>query len=162
MSEPFRLETKNLYVTTSFLSLVLAMTLLGPTPAAVIGVVIMLINAIRSRAPLQPTLANVSTYACFPVVGGAPVQGARRRALLEADGIDVVFLVLLMFLITNAVNFVLIAVDVAVIDRQPVSRSFRHIYPPTLPVEFAVGLLTAGVAYVYQQEDVEHSPCSRR
>ncbi len=36
------------------------------------------------------------------------------------------------------------------------------IYAPTLPVEFAVGLLTAGVAYAYQQEDVGDSPCSRR
>ena len=52
VSEPFRLDTKNFYVTTSFLSLVLAMTLLGPTPASVIGVTIMLINALRRRAPL--------------------------------------------------------------------------------------------------------------
>jgi putative nucleotidyltransferase with HDIG domain len=154
LSEPFRLDTKNFYVTTSFLSLVLAMTLLGPTPAAVIGVVIMLINALRRRAPLQPTLANVSTYACFPVFGGTLFKVLDGRALLDADGVDFVFLVLLIFLITNAVNFVLIAVDVAVIDRQPVLRSLRHIYAPTLPVEFAVGLLTAGVAYVYQQEDV--------
>ena len=29
LSEPFRLDTKNFFVTTSFLSLVLAMTLLG-------------------------------------------------------------------------------------------------------------------------------------
>ena len=154
LSEPFRLDTKNFFVTTSFLSLVLAMTLLGPTPAAVIGVTIMVVNALRRRAPLQPTLANVSTYACFPIVGGTLFDLFDGRLLFEGSGIDFVFLVLLVFLITNTVNFLLIAVDVAVIDGQPVMRSLRTVYAPTLPVEFAVGLLTAGVAFVYRQEDL--------
>ncbi len=153
LSEPFRLDRKNFYVTTSFLSLVLAMTLLGPTPASVIGVLIMLINAARRRAPLRPTLANVSTYAAFPLVGGVLFNALGGPELLEADGIIFVFLVLFVFLTTNALNFLLIAIDVAVVDGQPVWRSLLHVYAPTLPVELAVGLLTAGVAYVYQQED---------
>ncbi len=154
LSEPFRLDTKNFFVTTSFLSLVLAMTLLGPTPASVIGVAIMLINALRRRAPLQPTLANVSTYAFFPLVGGTLFKLLDGRAPFEGNGIDFVFLVLLVFLVTNAVNFLLIAVDVAIIDGQSVLSSLHKVYAPTLPVEFAVGLLTAGVAFVYQQEDL--------
>jgi putative nucleotidyltransferase with HDIG domain len=154
LSEPFRLDTKNFYVTTSFLSLVLAMTLLGPTPASVIGVLIMLINAVRRRSPWQPTLANVSTYACFPLAGGELFKLLDGKALLAGDGIDFVFLVLLIFLATNAFNFLLIAIDVAVIDGQSVMRSLRYVYAPTLPVELAVGLLTAGVAFVYQQEDL--------
>lgn len=154
LSEPFRLDTKNFFVTTSFLSLVLAMTLLGPTPASAIGAAIMLVNALRRRAPLQPTLANVSTYAFFPLVGGALFKLLDGRAPFEGNGIDFVFLVLLVFLVTNAVNFLLIAVDVAIIDGQPVLRSLQNVYAPTLPVEFAVGLLTAGVAFVYQQEDL--------
>jgi putative nucleotidyltransferase with HDIG domain len=153
LSEPFRLDTKNFYVTTSFLALVLAMTLLGPTPASVLGVLIMLINAARRSAPLRPTLANVSTYAAFPLVGGVLFNLLDGQALLEADGINFVFLVLFVFLATNALNFLLIAIDVAVVDGQPVHRSLLHVYAPTLPVELAVGLLTAGVAYVYQQED---------
>jgi putative nucleotidyltransferase with HDIG domain len=154
LSEPFRLDTRNFYVTTSFLSLVLAMTLLGPTPASVIGVTIMVINGIRRRAALQPTLANVSTYACFPLVGGVLFNLLDGKNLLESDATNFVFLVLLVFLVSNAMNFLLIAVDVAVIDAQPVVDSLRHVYAPTLPVELAVGLLTAGIAYVYQQEDV--------
>ena len=154
LSEPFRLDTKNFFVTTSFLSLVLAMTLLGPAPAAVIGVTIMSVNAIRRRAALQPTLANVSTYAFFPVVGGALFKLLDGSVLFEGSGFDFVFLVLLVFLLTNALNFLLIAVDVAVIDGQPIPRSLRNVYAPTLPVEFAVGLLTAGVAFVYRQEDL--------
>ena len=153
LSEPFRLGTKNFYVTTSFLALVLAMTLLGPAPASAIGVSIMLINAARRRAPWRPTLANVSTYACFPLVGGVLFDAMDGYALLETDGVGFVFLVLFIFLATNALNFLLIAVDVAVIDGQSVMSSIRHVYAPTMPVELAVGLLTAGVAFVYQRQD---------
>jgi putative nucleotidyltransferase with HDIG domain len=152
LSEPFRLDTKNFYVTTSFLALVLAMTLLGPAPAVAIGVSIMLIGGARRRAGWRPTLANVSTYAFFPLVGGVLFDALDGRAVLEADAIQFVFLVLFVFLATNALNFMLIAVDVAVVDGQPVSNSVRHVYAPILPVELAVGLLTAGVAFVYQQE----------
>jgi putative nucleotidyltransferase with HDIG domain len=154
LSEPFRLGTKNFYVTTSFLALVLAMTLLGPAPASVLGVVIMAINAIRRRAHWRPTLANLSTYAFFPLVGGVLYDLLRSQSALDTDGINSVFVVLFIFLVTNALNFLLIAVDVAVVDGQPVMRSVRQVYLPTLPVELAVGLLTAGVAFVYQQQDV--------
>jgi putative nucleotidyltransferase with HDIG domain len=153
LSEPFRLDTKNFFVTTSFLALVLAMTLLGPAPAAAIGVSIMLINAARRRTHWRPTLANVSTYAFFPLVGGVMFDALGGPAVAEEDGIRFVFLVLFVFLTTNAINFLLIAADVAIVDGQPVLRSIRHVYAPTLPVELAVGLLTAGVAFVYQLED---------
>jgi len=153
LSEPFRLDTKNFYVTTSFLALVLAMTLLGPAPAAVMGVSIMLINGIRRRANWRPTLANVSTYAVFPLVGGVLFDATSRLLHLDAHSIDLVLVVLCIFLITNVLNFLLIAVDVAVVDGQPVMRSLRTVYAPTLPVEVAVGLLASGVAFIYQQEE---------
>src|SRR5688572_29901843 len=118
LSEPFRLGTKNFYVTTSFLALVLAMTLLGPAPASVIGVAIMTINAIRRRAHWRPTLANVSTYAFFPLVGGVLFDVLQRQSTIHTDGINIVFVVLFIFLVTNALNFLLIAIDVAVVDGQ--------------------------------------------
>ncbi len=70
ISEAFRLESRNLNVSATFLAVVLAMTLLGPTPAAVLGVTTILVNAVKLRAPLRATLANVSTFAFFPLVGG--------------------------------------------------------------------------------------------
>ena len=50
----------------------------------------------------------------------------------------------------NVLNFLLIAIDFKVFEGWPVRRSVRQIYGPLLPVEFATGLLTAGVAYAYQ------------
>jgi putative nucleotidyltransferase with HDIG domain len=154
LSEPFRLDTKSFYVTTSFLAVVLAMTLLGPAPAAVIGVAIMLLNAGRRRPGWRPTLVNVSTYASFPLAGGVLFRALGGDDLAAGDHVPFLLLVLGVFLVTNALNFLLIAIDVAVLDGQPVWRSVRQVYMPTLPVESAVGLLCGGIALVYRAEDV--------
>ena len=54
----------------------------------------------------------------------------------------------------NVLNFALIALDVAVVEGQSVIDGFRTVYFSLLPVEFASGLLTAGIAYAYQGENL--------
>ncbi len=54
----------------------------------------------------------------------------------------------------NVLNFALIALDVAVVEGQSVVDGFRNVYFSLLPVEFASGLLTAGIAYAYQGENL--------
>ncbi len=70
VSEGFRLETAKIKVSAAFLSLVLAMALLGPTPAACLGVLVMVWSCASKRSPWQSWLANLSTYAAFPLAGG--------------------------------------------------------------------------------------------
>ena len=53
-------------------------------------------------------------------------------------------------MVTNALNFLTLAVDFKVIEGWSIRASVREIYVPVLPVEFATGLLTAGVAFAYQ------------
>jgi putative nucleotidyltransferase with HDIG domain len=154
VSELFRLETHNVNISASFLSVVLAMTLLGPSPAAVLGVTTFLINAAKRRAPWRATLTNVSTFAAFPVVGGVMFEALGGRHLLDRDIAAFVLAVLFVFLSMNVLNFLLIAIDIVIVDGQSIRHSFRHIYFPLAPVELAVGLLTAGVAVAYQGGDL--------
>jgi hypothetical protein len=58
-SETFRLRTKRFTISASFLAIVLAMTLLGPAPAALLGVVSMGISDLRRRVSLRHALVNV-------------------------------------------------------------------------------------------------------
>jgi putative nucleotidyltransferase with HDIG domain len=153
VSELFRLETANLHISATFLSVVLAMTLLGPTPAAVLGVTTYLVNALKVRAAWRATLANVSTFAFFPLVGGLLFEALGGRAL-EDDLPAFILAVLVVFLSMNVLNFLLIALDIAVVDGQAIRRSFQEIYFPLAPVEVAVGLLTAGVAVAFQGGDL--------
>jgi len=154
MSEMYRLDTKSLHISATFLALVLAMTLLGPTPAAVIGVATHLVNAVHRRAHWRNTVANISTYACFPLVGGLMFKALDGPDVLDDNAAAFVMIVLAVFLVTNVLNFLLIAIDIVVIDKLPIATSFRTIYFPIVPVELAVGLLTAGVAFAYQQQDL--------
>jgi putative nucleotidyltransferase with HDIG domain len=154
ISEWFRLETRGLHISATFLSVVLAMTLLGPTPAAVLGVTIYLLNALKLRAPWRHTLANVSTFAACPIIGGVTFDALGGHQLLDEDAAAFVLAVLVVFMSMNVLNFFLIAVDVAVVDGQSIKESFRRIYLPLVPVELAVGLLTSGAALSFQNDNL--------
>ncbi len=62
----------------SFLSLVLAMVFLGGPPAAVIGVVTMIVGWIRWRDEWHFLLNNLVAYAWFPLLGGLAFDGAQN------------------------------------------------------------------------------------
>jgi putative nucleotidyltransferase with HDIG domain len=150
VSESFRLETKTFNTSAAFLSLVLAMVLLGPTPAAVLGVIVVGVDAIRRRSHWRHALANVSTYSFFPRLGGWLFEALDGPALLDSNSAMYILLVFTLFMVMNLVNFLLIGVDIAIVDGQSIPTSLRQIFLPVLPVEFATGLLTAGVAFSYQ------------
>ena len=80
------LNAKRFRIGASFLGIVLAMAVLGPAPAAAIGFLAALCDAIRSRTRGSYLLSNLVTYATFPLVGGLVLAwvdepGIRTRAL---------------------------------------------------------------------------------
>jgi putative nucleotidyltransferase with HDIG domain len=150
VSEVFRIVTKRFTISAAFLALVLGMTLMGPAPAAALGVAGVLFSCARRRSPWQTWLANVSTYAFFPLAGGVAFDLLSGDALLESSPAGYIVLVFGIFMATNVLNFALIAVDFRVFEGTDVWTSFRQVYAPVLPVEFATGLLTAGAAFAYQ------------
>jgi putative nucleotidyltransferase with HDIG domain len=150
VSEAFRLETQRIKISAAFLSLVLAMTLLGPAPAAALGALVMLWSSLVKRSPWQSWLANVSTYACFTLVGGFAFESVGGPVLLDSSPAAYIMVVFTVFMAMNSLNFFLIALDFRIFEGWGIWSSFRRIYAPLLPVEFATGLLTAGVAYAYQ------------
>ena len=54
----------------------------------------------------------------------------------------------------NVLNFALIALDVAVVEGSASSTASARLLRRSLPVEFASGLLTAGIAYAYQGKNL--------
>jgi putative nucleotidyltransferase with HDIG domain len=153
LSEAFRLRTKTFSISAAFLSIVLAMILLGPAPAMAVGTIGMAVDALRRRAPWRHALANLSTYAAFPLVGSLAFE-ALGGPQLAADMPSYVLAVFGLFLATNLLNFVLIGIDIAVVDGQSLWSGLRHVYLPVLPVEFATGLLTAGVVFAYDDRNL--------
>jgi putative nucleotidyltransferase with HDIG domain len=151
ISEFFRMRVKSAHISAGFLAHVLAMILLGPAPATVIGLVVMLVNAVRSRTRLPGVIVNLSTYATFPIAGAVLFAALNSPHLAERDGALYMLVVFVVFTATNVLNFLLIAIDIKVVDGLPVRRAITTLYAPLLPVQFAIGLLTAGAAFMYNQ-----------
>jgi putative nucleotidyltransferase with HDIG domain len=151
VSELFPIESKTGSISCSFLAIALAMTLLGPSPAVAIAVSAILLNALRRRVPLRHALVNLSIYASFPVFGGVLFALTGGPDLAATDPPSYVVAVFLLFMGMNTLNFLLVAIDIAVVDGLSLPQSVRAMFLPMLPMEFAVGLLTAGVAYVYSE-----------
>ena len=78
-SDLLTVEVKGVWISGSFVALVLAMALLGPAPAAVIGVSCALVDVPASRRSWDRVLTNVVVYATFPLVG-ARCWSARCQA----------------------------------------------------------------------------------
>jgi putative nucleotidyltransferase with HDIG domain len=133
----------------SFLAIVLAMALLGPAPAVVIGVVSVLVDQVRARNPLPRFITNVATYATFPLIGALLIDGVAGALDLEDDDLGFALLILGAFLVSNLLNFLAIAGDYVFHTRGSLAHEFRTIFVPVLPSAMVSALLCVLVAYVY-------------
>src|SRR5215218_640072 len=151
-SDALTIEFRGIRISGSFLALVLAMALLGPAPAAAIGVVATLIDALFYRRQWHRNLMNLAVWVSFPIVGSLIVEAwAGEAAPGTADALGFAALVLLVFMIANFLNFVLVAGSLHGFGEVSFQESVRSVFLTVLPSQFATGLLTAGVAFSYQR-----------
>ncbi len=151
-SEAMTVEVKKVRMSGSFLAIVLAMALLGPGPAVAIGIGSAIVDALLDWRGWLPAVVNAATYAVFPLIGALAfrvLQGDPHNAHEDALGFAAV--VLIVFMLTNVLNFALIATCARFDRGTPILELMRAVYLPVLPSEFATGLLTAGVAFSYGQ-----------
>lgn len=138
----------------SFVALVLAMSLLGPAPAVLIGVAAKSLRSATGRLSPALWLNNLSTYAVFPLVGAlgvyaliGDVHAARNHALTQSVTFGLV--VFGVFMVTNALNFAMIAIDVRVTEGRSLQGQLRDTFVPMLPGQIALGALAALLAVAY-------------
>ncbi|RKQ93436.1 putative nucleotidyltransferase with HDIG domain [Solirubrobacter pauli] len=149
-SDLFAVRHHGQRISGSFLALVLAMALLGPAPAAAIGVTSVLLDQLRSRTPGPLLLANLATFASFPLVGGLIIDAADISEMSAAFPL----LVIGVFLLTNLMNFLMIGGHHAFATRVSLAGEFRKIFIPVLPSEVLSAALCALVAAFYVRTGV--------
>ncbi len=151
-SDVMSIETESrLKISGNFLALVLAMVLLGGTPAAAIGLVSILAGWLRFREGLHDLLVNSLTYITFPLVVGV---GFNKIVLATGIGSsEPAFYVLVFgaFLAALAINFTMIALDACYLERSSFIEKVRTVMIPLLPSELAAALMAVGVAFIYIQ-----------
>jgi len=151
-SDKMAVEVRNVRISGSFLAIVLAMVLLGPAPAAAVGAASSAIDGVLSRRPMANTLMNMANYMIFPLVGAVMIDfSVGDVAPGMGGGLGFALVVLVVFMVTNFLNFTLVALFNLAKEGTPYGEAVRSVYLAVLPSEFATGLLTAGVAYSYDQ-----------
>jgi putative nucleotidyltransferase with HDIG domain len=147
-------NVRNQNLSGAFIALVLAMTLLGPAPALALGVAVMGVDAVVRRLAPSRALTNLSTYATFLIAGGllsralaGDVHDPRNAAFLRSPTFALI--VFGVFIVTNLLNFALIAVHERVVGRRGLVDQARYLLMPMLPGQVAAGGLAALLAVAY-------------
>jgi len=147
-SDFMTLEAKRFRISGSFLGLVLAMALLGPAPAAAMGVASSLTDALRSRTRGIMLLNNLATYATFPLIGALLLEWIQDSGATPGGGYAVA--VFGVFILANALNFAMIAGHTVLLRGGSLTTLFRTVYLPVLPWELATASLTAMAVYGFE------------
>jgi putative nucleotidyltransferase with HDIG domain len=155
LGQLLNLAIRDQQLTAAFIALVLAMSLLGPAPAVAFGIAAMILTSVIRRRSPAAWLCNLSTFAVFPLVGALMVRALagdvhdpRNYHLTQSVTFGLV--VFAVFMVTNGLNFMLIALDNRIIDGQGrVLAQARNLFVPMLPGQIATGALAAILAVAY-------------
>jgi len=144
----------NQEVTGAFLALVLAMALLGPVPAVLFGVFAMVMTSALRRIPASEWLNNLVNFTIFPLGGGlivraliGDVHAPRNQHIIQ--GATFALIVLGVFMVTNAMNFFVIAIDNRIVVGRSLRSQISEAFVPLLPGQIATAALAALLAVGY-------------
>ena len=143
------LATGRIKISGSFLSIVVAIVLLGGAPAALIGVSTILVGWFRSREATHRLVANVIVYAAFPLVSGALFEAALDVVGTAPGEAAYSVLVFGVFIVALGLDFLMVAGYLAYLRGASIAESVRETLVPLLPSELVAALLAVGVTYMY-------------
>jgi putative nucleotidyltransferase with HDIG domain len=151
-SDVMSIETEShLKISGNFLALVLAMVLLGGTPAALIGIISILIGWLRFREGLHDLLVNALTFMTFPLVVGVGFQEVISTTGITSADLAFYVLVFGAFVAALAMNFSMIGAYTYYLERSSFVEKVRKVLIPLLPSELAAALMAVGVAFIYNE-----------
>jgi putative nucleotidyltransferase with HDIG domain len=135
----------------SFLAIVVAMVFLGGTPAALIGVLTILVGWLRWRSAWYTLLSNLINYMAFPLIGAFAFREAVAKLGFTSSDLSFYVCVFGLFLLALAINFTLTVSYVCYLERDSFASKVRTALFPLLPSELMAALMAIAVAYLYNQ-----------
>jgi putative nucleotidyltransferase with HDIG domain len=140
-------------LTTAHVALVLSMSLLGPAPAVLFGVLVMTMTSASRRLPPSDWLNNLANYAGYTLIGALTI-GALAGNIHDPHnhllkGLTFGLIVFGVFIVTLALNFLIVALETRVDAGRPLMRQVREVFIPVLPGHLATAVLAAILAVAY-------------
>ena len=130
------------------LGLILAAALLGPAPAACLGVVTVAVVQARMRTARHYLRNNLITFAWFPLAGGLVFHALVTVCHLYQSDLGWYVAVVPAFLTAIAVNFLGVAGYQCWLDRSSLLDATRQTLVPVLSAEVFASLLTTAAVWI--------------
>ncbi len=138
-------------VSASLMTIVLGAVLLGGPPAALMGVITIAVGWIKHRYELHYLLANMVTYAWFPLIAGLAFTEAADATNSAAGSFGWYLLIVGAFCLAMAIDFLLIAGYGCYVERSRFLTKVERGLLPVLPSELAAAALALGFASAYNE-----------
>jgi putative nucleotidyltransferase with HDIG domain len=134
-------------VSAGFVALVLAMTLLGPAPAVAIGAIAIAADSLARRPSPAVCLSNLTTYVVYLICGALLSRTLIGHGHYQTATFALV--VFGVFMLTNILNFALIAIQKRVMQEKSFIHQVRTVLVPVLPGQLAAAVLAVILAVAY-------------
>jgi putative nucleotidyltransferase with HDIG domain len=144
-------EKHRLLMSGSFIALVIAMVLLGGTPAALIGVATIVIGHLRFGERRDLFVNNLVAYAWFPLLGGLLFDVLRDAVGAATDEPSYYALVAVVFVVALGVNFLVIAGYNCYLDGTSLREKARRALAPVIGWDLVAAALAVSMVYAYHQ-----------
>jgi putative nucleotidyltransferase with HDIG domain len=153
VSDLIAIETRvtRVAVSASLMTIVIGAVLLGGAPAALMGVITILVGWVKHRYEAQHLLINLVTYAWFPLVAGLLFRATTDASAIDSGSMGFYLLIVAVFIIALAIDFVLIAGYSCYVERSSFVTKVQRGLLPVLPSELAASMLALGFAAAYVQ-----------
>jgi putative nucleotidyltransferase with HDIG domain len=136
----------NARISASFIAIVLSMALLGPAPAAALGLATTAADLIFRGKNNHEKLADLAGWIAFPLIGGLLV---RWSTVPQDDSINFGLLVFGVFFVTNALNFLFAFGPRCIKERSSIVAAARTMFVPLLPSSALAAALAVLIALTY-------------
>jgi putative nucleotidyltransferase with HDIG domain len=145
------IEFKKISVSGSFLGLVVAMALLGPSQAATLGFIGTVLWTLRYRPRAWAALSNLANFTAFPLAGGFVMQEVAQALGASPAEFAYGLVVCAGFAVAQVLNASMTIVGTCVVDELSIRNRFRTVYVPLIPSDAAMVLLASAIVYAEAQ-----------
>ena len=126
----------------------MTIALLGPGPAALLGVVTILVSWMRSRVEVLFALVNLSIFVLYPLISGLFFYAAVHLLGLGPNAAAYYLVVFPTFVVALAVNFIGVFATSCYLNRSSLVQATREALVPLLSAQLFSALLAMAATYI--------------
>jgi len=130
------------------IGIMMTIALLGPGPAALLGLVTILVSWVRTRVEVRLALINLSTFVLYPLISGLFFYAVVHLLDLRSNAAAYYLVVFPTFVVALAVNFTGVFFPWCYLNRASLVQAAREFLVPLLSAQLFSALLAMAATYI--------------